>query len=250
LVACAALTYRGEARRLALAYLAAALAGGVLALVVIVVAPATAVRVNGTPADLWLAMSAAIATAAYQVGRLLRFFLLTVLLCVMLPALLGVQASKISRRTFVLVTAGVAITLPFCYFPSFYAQNGNPPARSLIVPGAILIGYLAFSGYALSAFALRLASPTRVAVAAMLALVPIGVAALSLPELANAAHHAALWDAEDQQIRAARDAGLADLSVPPLPPYLGENFVTDDRDDWFNRCVARYYGVRSIAATS
>jgi len=251
LVTCAALTYRGEAPRLALAYPAAALAGGVLALAVIVVAPATAIRVSGTPADLWLASSAAIATAAYQVVRLMRYFPITVVLCLLLPALLGVgQTSKISPRTFVLVTAGVAITLPFCYFPSFYAQNGNPPARSLIVPGAILIGYLAFSGYALSAFALRLASPTRVAVAAMLALVPIGVAALSLPELANAAHHAALWDAEDQQIRAARDAGLADLSVPPLPPYLGENFVTDDREDWFNRCVARYYGVRSIAATS
>ncbi len=250
LLTCAALCYRGEARPIWLAYLAAALAGGVLALVAIVIAPATAIRVSGTPADLWLALSASIATAAYQVGRLLRFFLLTAVLCLMLPAVLGVHASKISRRAFVFVTVGVAVTLPFCYFPSFYAQNGNPPARSLVVPGAILVGYILFSGYALSAFALRLASPTRVAAAAMLALVPLGVAAFSLPEVAKAADHAALWDAEDQQIRAARDAGVADLSVPPLPTYLGENFVTDDREDWFNKCVARYYGVRSIAATS
>lgn len=250
LVTGAALTYRGQARRLALTYLAAALAGGVLALVTIVIAPATAIRVSGTPADLWLALSASIATAAYQVVRLVRFFPLTVLLCLAVPALVSGHPSAVSRRNFLLVTLGVAVTLPFCYFPSFYAQNGNPPARSLIVPGAILIGYLLFSGYALSAFALRLASPARVAAAAMLALVPIGVAVLTVPELANAAHHAALWDAEDQQIRAARDAGVADLSVPPLPPYLGENFVTGDRDDWFNHCVARYYGVRSIAATS
>jgi hypothetical protein len=250
LVKCAALAYRGDANRLTLAFLAAALAGGVLALVVIVVAPATAIRVSGTPADLWLALSASIATGAYQVVRLLRFFPLTVVLCLLLPGLLGVQASKFSRRTFVLVSAGVAITLPFCYFASFYAQNGNPPARSLIVPGAILIGYLFFTGHTFGALALRLRSPTRVTAAAMLALVPIGVAVLGLPELANAAYHAALWDAEDVQIRAARDAGLADLSVPPLPPYLGENFVTGDREDWFNRCVARYYGVRSIAATS
>ena len=255
LVACAALAHRGEARRLAPAYLAAALAGGILALVAIVVAPATAIRVNGTPADLWLALSAAIATAAYQVVRLLRYFPLTVALCLMLPAVLGVPAATISRRTFALVTAGVAITLPFCYFPSFYAQNGNPPARSLIVPGAILIGYLVFSGQALSgfawsAFAPRLRSPVPMVAAAVLALVPIGVAMLSLPDLANAAQHAALWDAEDQQIRAARDAGVADLSVPPLPAYLGENFVSGDPEDWFNRCVARYYGVRSIAATS
>ena len=118
------------------------------------------------------------------------------------------------------------------------------------MPGAILIGYLLFSGHALSPLAQRLPSPAPLAAGILLALVPLGVAVLSLPELANAAQHAALWDAEDQQIRAARDAGQADLSVPPLPAYLGENFVTNDPEDWFNRCVARYYGVRSIAATS
>ena len=33
-----------------------------------------------------------------------------------------------------------------------------------------------------------------------------------------------------------------------MPPYLGEKFVTTNRQNWFNVCVARYYGVRSIAA--
>src|SRR5258708_213475 len=121
LLACAALWYRGQARPVWLAYLAAALAGGVLALVAIVVAPATAIRVSGTPADLWLALSAAIATAAYQVIRLVRFFLLTIVLCLAVPALVVGRLPRISRRTFALITAGVAITLPFCYFPSFYA---------------------------------------------------------------------------------------------------------------------------------
>jgi hypothetical protein len=250
LVIAVALACRGEGQRLVLAYLAAALAGGVVALVLILVAPATAIRVGGTPADLWLASSAAIATAAYQVASLLRHFPPTVLLCLALPALLGGRPSRVSRRSFLLVTVGVAITLPFCYFASFYAQNGNPPARSLIVPGAILVGYLIFISHTWSALAQRLPSPMPLVAAAVLALVPIGVAVISLPDVANAAQHAALWDAEDQQIRAAREAGLADVSVPPLPAYLGENFVTADPDDWFNRCVARYYGVRSIAATS
>ena len=250
LVTCAVGMVRGDARRLALAHLAAALAGGIVALLAIVVAPATAVRVGGSPADLWLALSASIATAAYQVVRLLRYFPLTVLLCVLLPPLLGVHSSTISRRGFVVVTAAVAITLPFCYFPSFYASNGNPPARSLIVPGAILIGYLIYCGHTFGVLAQRLPARAPNVAAAVLALVPIGVAIISLPDVVSAAQHAALWDAEDQQIRANRDAGLADLSVPPLPVYLGENFVSDDREDWFNRCVARYYGVRSIAATS
>src|SRR5260370_36800263 len=124
---------------------------------------------------------------------------------------------RVDRKWFFVVSAGVAITLPFCYFPSFYAQNGNPPARSLIVPGAILIGYLMFAGYAVAARLHQLVpEPRRLAVALALALVPIGVAVLSLPQQATAAEHAALWDAEDQQIRASRDAGETDLTVPPM----------------------------------
>ena len=59
---------------------------------------------------------------------------------------------------------------------------------------------------------------------------------------------AARWDTTDQHIRANRDAGQPDISVRPLPPYLGENFVGPDPKNYFNVCVARYYGVRSIVA--
>jgi Family of unknown function (DUF6056) len=250
LLACVVVAPRGHVRRVASAHLAAALAGGVLALLAIVFAPATTYRVGGSPADIWLASSAAIATGWYQVVRLVRFFAPVVLLCLGLPAVLGTGPTCVERRWFLLVTAGVAITLPFCYFPSFYAQNGNPPARSLIVPGTILIGYLVFAGYTFQGRLKLIPEPARVAVAVVLALLQVGVAATSLPEQVSAAQQAAArWDTTDQQIRASRDAGQADVTVLPLPPYLGEGFVTPDRENWFNVCVARYYGVRSIATT-
>jgi hypothetical protein len=297
-LACAVLA-RGRRRRILLTYLLAALAGGVLALLAIVVAPATAYRVGGSPADLWLATSASIATAAYQVLRLLRYFAPTVLLVLLAPGVLAAagigrrdsvlgdgagaraltssaraassaRATSFERATaegppphgilarqdlqrFAAVTLCVAVTLPFCYFPSFYAQNGNPPARSLIVPGAILIAYTLFVGWTIAPFVQRALTslPARAPVAAMavLALVPLGIAASSFPERAQAAQYAAQWDAEDQQIRLARDAGESDLTVPPLPPFLGEDFVGADRRDWFNMCVARYYGVNTIASS-
>ena len=81
-------------------------------------------------------------------------------------------------------------------------------------------------------------------------MVQVGQAAVGLPEQAAAAQQAAArWDTTDQHIRASRDAGQADVTVPPLPPYLGENFVGPDPNNYFNVCVARYYGVRSIAAS-
>jgi hypothetical protein len=236
--------------RRVIAHLSAALAGGVLALAVIVVAPATANRVGGTPADLWLAMSAAIATAAFQALRLVRYFAPTIALCLAVPPLIGSCAPRVDRRWFVIATAIVAITLPFCYFPSFYAQNGNPPARSLIVPGAILIGYLLFAGFALRPAVEGVPEPRRALAALALGVVPLAATVSSVPQVASAARYAALFDAEDRQIRASRDAGQSDLTVPPLPPNFGEDFVTADRQNWFNTCVARYYGVRSIATPS
>jgi hypothetical protein len=231
-------------------HLGAALAGGVLALIFIVVAPATTYRVGGSPADLRLASFAAIATAGVQILQLLRHSAPIVLTCLVLPGIVAVSQARVNRRTFWLVTACAMITLPFCYFPSFYAQNGNPPARSLIVPGAILIGYLLFVGYTFRGLLQRMAKPWRIVVAALVVVASIRVMLVHLPEPALAAQYAALWDAEDQQIRATRDAGQMDVVVPPLPRNLGEDFVTPDRDNWFNVCVARYYGVRSIAAGS
>lgn len=251
LLACVVVAPRGPVRRVASAHLLAALAGGVLALLAVLVAPATANRVGGTPADVWLASSAAIATAAYQAVRLARYFPLVVLLSLGLPAVLGAVPVRIQPRWFLLVSAMVAITLPFCYFPSFYAQNGNPPARSLIVPGTLLIGYLLFLGYAARGLATGIPEPARAALAVALAVAQLATLATSLPQQFVAAQQAAArWDTTDQHIRASRDAGQADVTVPPLPAYLGENFVTPDPRDWFNVCVARYYNVRSIAASS
>jgi hypothetical protein len=182
--------------------------------------------------------------------RLVRFFPFMVILCLGVPALINSCGLRIGGRTLAFTTAIVVITLPFCYFPSFYAQNGNPPARSLIVPGAALVGYLMFVGLAVRPLLAQHLTvvPSAVALAA-LALVPVAVAATTFPEQASAAEYAALFDAEDRQIRASRDGGQADLLVPPLPPNFGENFVGSNSQDWFNMCVARYYGVRSIAAS-
>jgi hypothetical protein len=240
-------------RRVVAIYLGAALAGGVLALLAIVIAPATGSRVGGGPADLWLSLSAAIATAAYQAGRLVRYFPLVALLCLAVPWLLRICATPfvdISNRAFAAVTAIAAVTVVFCYFPSFYASNGNPPARSLIVPGFVMVAYLLYLGFAIAARLPReLPRWAFAAAAAALVIVPVGIALSVLPERAVAAEAAALWDREDASIRGARDAGTRNLTVAPRPRYLGEAFVSTNRDDWFNSCVARYYGLDSIVAS-
>jgi hypothetical protein len=242
--------WRGSQRaRVAAALLAAALLGGVFALLAIVLAPATAGRVGGSPADPWLASGGAIATAAYQVGRLVRYFAPVLALCLVLPGLLSNRHSDkpADMRALAVVTALTAIVLPFCYFPSFYASNGNPPARALIVPGSILVAYALYLGWTLAG-RWRVPRVASVVLVVGLMLVPLVSGATTLPAQARAAEYASLWDAEDARIREARQAGTRELDVPPLPPNLGESFVTADASNWFNRCVARYYDLESIAA--
>jgi hypothetical protein len=231
----------------------AGLAGGVTALATILIAPSTSARVGGSPADLWLASAAAVATAVVQAGQLVVHYPLTVVLCLGVPAVLNGLGwlewdVRPHLRQLAVVTAIIGLTLPFCFFPSFYAQNGNPPARSLIVPQVLLIGYLVYAGQFLSPLAQRGPQLATGLALALLALVPLGAAAATLPERATAARYAVLWDQEDATIRGMRDAGATRLLVPPLPPNLGEEFVTANPTHWFNSCVARYYRVDSIVA--
>ncbi len=239
----------------------AALLGGVLALALVVLAPATPERVGGSPADLRLAASAAVATAIGQVVRLIRYFAPVLALCLLGPAVLASaqwcnsrerkKLQTIDAKPFAIVTLLVAAVVPFCYFPSFYASNGNPPARSLIVPGSMFIAWAVFASYCASGWLRsRLPNQWRVPLTAVLALVPLGLAVLTVPTLPAQAAYAARWDAEDEEIRELRNAGARRLEVPPLPRNFGESFVTTDENHFFNRCVARYYGLDSIVATA
>jgi hypothetical protein len=236
-------------------YLVAGLLGGVVALALTLVAPATPGRTGGGSADLWLALSAAIVSAFALAIRLIRYFPQVVVLCLALPAVLAhVSPCRryASTRCALGVLAGTAVLLPFCFFPSFFANNGNPPARALIVPSFLIVVCLSFLGWHVRVVSGQwssvVSSRSRLALASLiLAAVPIGAAVTALPEAASAAQYAAVWDAEDGAIRAARDAGVRNLTVAPLPRYLGEDFVGPDPHDWFNACVARYYGVDSIS---
>jgi hypothetical protein len=240
--------------RRAAPYLLAGLLGGVLALALTLVAPATPGRTGGGSADLWLASSAASASAFGLVIRLVRYFPQVVVLCLALPAVLAC-VSRCGRRTTTRAVLGVivgtALVLPFCFFPSFFANNGNPPARALIVPSFLMVLCSSFVGWHVSGVRVQgsgVRSRWQLGVATLvLALVPIAAAVAAVPEAASAAQYAALWDAEDGAIRAARDSGARSLTVAPLPRYLGEDFIGPDPHDWFNACVARYYGLDSIS---
>ncbi len=139
------------------------------------------------------------------------------------------------------------------FFPAFFAQGGDPPARSLIEASVTIVCYFVGIGILLAPniralVAERAPRYVLAAAALVLALVPLTVAAQTLPDRSTAADYAARWDSVDRQIRTARASGSTDLVVPQLPLALGEPYVTTNAKDWFNQCVARYYDLNTIVA--
>jgi hypothetical protein len=65
------------------------------------------------------------------------------------------------------------------------------------------------------------------------------------------------WDAQEDKIHAAKNAGLRTVRVERLPAtsqnkgigqYFGLRLMDSVPDDWVNLCVADYYALDSIVA--
>lgn len=74
------------------------------------------------------------------------------------------------------------------------------------------------------------------------------MAARILHEYPILQQRAALWDARQAQIIAARDNGENELTVRALDSLAGLTDLSDNPAYWVNNCAANYYGVRSIRA--
>jgi hypothetical protein len=250
--------FRTPAARAVRPHLVAGWLASLLALGIIQISPTVNMREAGLKPPVWLAIQAAANTGWFFTVRFVRHSLLTALLCLIVPALVGVDCQqRWSSRTLVAVVLGVTVLslglVMGVFFPAFFAQGGDPPARSLIEASVTIVCYFVGIGMLLAPTirALVAERAPRYALAAVglvLALVPLTVAAQTLPDRAVAADYAARWDSVDRQIRAARASGTTDLVVPQLPLALGEAYVTTNAKDWFNQCVARYYDLNTIVA--
>ncbi len=260
----AALLWRKDATaRAVLPHLVVGLAGATLAFGIIKVSPSVAGREATVTPSLFNAVKGTVEASTEYVRQFARWSLPIILLCVAVPALLRVTQlgpgagdargrGRIDWPQLAALTVAAVALLEASFFPAFFSLGGNPPRRSLIVPQYMLTAYLLGVGYLVRPVLVPLAARLPAAAVTWLfvamALVPLSTAATAFPERASAAAYATQWDQMDGHIRAARDAGATDLTVEPLPRYMGERWVGPDRRDWFNACVARYYGLATIAS--
>jgi hypothetical protein len=255
-----------DARRL----FVAGFLGSIVALVIVATSPGNPVRMEGQPyaATPWVAKAAFLYTF-YLVFKFLFFTPLAAAMTFILPSCVTLQVSPplppstdrphivwANVRKLLLMNLAVMVAITACTVPGFYAFGSTPPPRALMLPQFLMVGTAAWWGY-LVASALRpslSATPLIRALAILLVtpilvIQPLRTLKANIQALQVATHYAREWDAQDQEIRNSQKKGMIDLKVHVIPKGAnGYCRLSSDPQDWYNKAVAEYYGLNSIAA--
>jgi len=261
-----------DRRRSALSILIPSLIAAVIAVLIIMAAPGTAVRQSRF--DERLPLPELIAqmigyTLAFIASALAYFGPFPLLTTLSISALMAFQfrPSELPFRLYPArvrgllalsaAIAGILVTATIA--PGVYVVSGPPPARSYILPMFILVLTTAFWG-CLIGFTLRKKSPEKnqrniLVIAIFVLLLAFGPAAsvwrsVTLAPKLNI--YAAEWDEQERQIRLQAAEGVENVIVKPLsidlPQLIGLDTIGTEATAGANPCAADYYGVQTVIA--
>jgi Family of unknown function (DUF6056) len=260
------------------ALLVAGLVGSLLALVVVALAPGNAVRQAYFPPPpglfriLTLSALYTLGFAALSVFRQPLVFVLLLLwpflTALKRPGRGAAAAEDAMKRAWLLVLIPIAVFAlnVSCIAPALYGTSNMLPRRAQVllsftlVCGAAVWGraageYAALALPFISQNAERLVRPGSILLLLLMLACPVAscVSTLALRERARA--YAADWDRQDKELRTAKDSGVQELTVEQIGDFqsrLGlrrsELHLQTDPNFWINQAVAKYYGLRSVAA--
>ncbi len=256
---------RGPARRARLGILFWTLAGSLLALVILALAPANSLRLGTPPPGL---VELVIRTSKYPLEFIIDIFRsmpLSTLINFLLPAVIFYvyysqqeEVIPASRSKWILPAIVVVSFLSYLliaasFAPSVYGQSFPVPrARfsgrvvltcALMVNGA-LIGMLAAQIRTKRTLAVVLSSLAILGLI-LLTLYPLRTASRLVNEIPVYQQRTAAWDARDAQIRELQADGVRDVRVF----FLSKELMQDlgDRSEFrLNRCASILYHVDSI----
>jgi hypothetical protein len=268
---------RSPARRPWLILLTSALAGSVLALVVVVLAPGNTIRLSavGTgrpPLPHLIRMT--VTNAFLFILISLKTYSVENLLALLLPALLAyslfagegdllkLRPSSLVWSLLLTPLVAVLLIMAICA-PSAYGESSYPDGRVLIEAAFILVTALvaegALAGMGLSQlhrWADEPAPRSLQALAALLfllmALYPLYNAHKTVALVPIYRAHAASWDAHAAQIASSLKDGVArinllDSQARSFDTLSGLQEIGSDPKAWVNVCAAEFFGARSLA---
>jgi hypothetical protein len=230
------------------------LAAGMLLLVV---APGNYARAKVTPGSFTLE-PAYLVSEYFAMLKEIVAFAWPMAAVIVVAALMSIVAWREARRFEKIAiepsplreAAGLAIGALASIVPLLAAPPQFAPRNGFyLLIFALVAALIPLVAYARHARWRPLAAPALIVIAAM------GAAVISVPLLADAAQSGVLRErqvARDRVLREmprgnATDAIVAPIGVWPVPRTLHFVEVEPDSAQWNNRCMAKYYGLRSIA---
>jgi hypothetical protein len=268
----AAISHRTGPRHGNLVPLAAALAGTIAAIAVLVLAPGNEARLALMPGRVGLA-STLLSSAGYALVFSAKAFLRApgpLVLAVVIPLTIALDRVPAGDwlagqgPRFRIIMGVWIVSMPFLaivasLFPAVYVTSAYPAERALVVAQYLLVWGLAVLGYACGMFLkgrrwwrpIRW-SPSSAAVAQWTAvgfvlIVSLAAAKDALAFVPEARSFSDQWDARNARILGAIDPGT-EMAVAPLPHMAGLAEVGQDPSEWINACVAMAYGLRRVVA--
>jgi hypothetical protein len=247
-------------RRSALAILPWALAGALLALATLALAPANSIRLGATP-SLSVLISKTLTLPFWFIVDTIRAFPIPTLVVIFLSGLLfhlqyARQPQALSKearvRLGVLLVAVLLIgylLIAASFAPSIYGQS-YPAGRARFAGMVLFICMLMLSGAIVGVLLTHIKLRyTQLAMFALLLLsfYPLRSAPRLLAEIPTYQKYAEKWDRRDAQMRALKAQGVQDLVVPFLIEEVTQD-LGDTRDFRLNRCASLLYGVNSVLA--
>ena len=258
---------RRKFRRTTLILLLWSLAGAVLALVVLALAPANSLRLDRPPPG-FLELGSRILVFPYEfIVDTLRTRPVPTIVSVIMPALIFYVyyshpsrniSSEARNRLGILIIAMLLIAyllIAASFAPSAYGQS-YPVGRARFAGRLLMTSALMVDGALLGIFVSNLRTNffrsvylRRFAILALMTFVlyPLRTGWLTSREIPAYQQRAAAWDERDSEIRALKAQGVRDLVVQ----FLSDDQIQDlgDRREFrLNRCAAALYGVDSILA--
>jgi hypothetical protein len=269
------LTIRPPSRRNSLFMVGAALAGSLVALLVVALAPGNAIRMALMPARPHLLpfIRMAVTNSVIFIYLTLKSYAFQNVLAVLVPMLITYlfygSGNGIPRmRPSSLVT--VLFLIPVISFllvlavvaPSVYAESSYPEGRVLMEARFIMVFMTiaegALIGMSLSQLhqwaqepAPRLHRLFAGALFLSLSLYPLYDARKSYMEIPFYQNRAATWDAHNAFIRANLQLGKLDVNIldsqaRSFDDFSGLSDLTSDPGNWVNQCAASFYGLHQL----
>jgi len=259
-------------------YLVVGLVGSLLASIIVVASPGNSIRQGFFPRQLD-GLDILVVTIRYSVGFVVKLVLnhpLIVMASISLPFLIVLREFSLTDaprwnrrlciRLLLMTPVTVILLIMCCTGASVYAISVMLPERARILLSLIVIcGILVWSRAAAEYLAAKLRriswnGKQIISILATVLLVCLVISPLvscfsvfTIREQARS--FAADWDRQDSQLKAAKQDGIADVTVQQIGDFQSrigkgpsELHLRADPGFWINQVTASYYGLKSVRA--